>query len=43
MKCRQKTEANDVKAVTLKNGRDAGQGKCSVCGTTVTRMGKLPA
>lgn len=40
MKCKQKQEANDVQPVTLKNGRDAQQGVCSVCGTKVVRMGK---
>lgn len=40
MKCKGKTEANDVASVVLKNGRDAQQGVCSVCGTKVVRMGK---
>ena len=40
MKCREKRELNDVQQVTLKNGRDARQGTCVVCGTTVTVMGK---
>lgn len=43
MKCRQKTEANGLEPVKLKNGRDAQQGVCSVCGTKVTRMGKATA
>ncbi|MFN8538284.1 MAG: DUF5679 domain-containing protein [Thermomicrobiales bacterium] len=30
----------DVQQVTLKNGREARQGTCAVCGTKVTVMGK---
>ena len=39
MKCREKRDMNDAKEVTLKNGRQATQGKCSVCSTTITVMG----
>jgi hypothetical protein len=39
MKCREKQDLKDVQQVTLKNGRAARQGTCSVCGTKVTVMG----
>ena len=35
VKCKQKREMNDAKEVTMKNGRHAMKGTCSVCGTTV--------
>jgi hypothetical protein len=40
MKCREKRDMKDVQQVTLKNGREARQGTCAVCGTKVTVMGK---
>lgn len=40
VKCREKREVKDPKAVTLKNGKPATQGICSVCGTKVMRIGK---
>jgi len=40
MKCRKKVEIKNPKQVTLKNGRPATQGVCSLCGTKVFRMGK---
>jgi hypothetical protein len=40
MKCRQKREIKNPKAVTLKNGKPAVQGICPVCGTKVFRIGK---
>jgi len=39
MKCREKREMKDPKEVTLKNGRQAMQGECAVCGTKITGMG----
>lgn len=39
MKCREKRELKDPKEVTLKNGRQATQGACAVCGTKITVMG----
>ncbi len=39
LKCREKREMNDAKEVTLKNGRPAMQGTCSVCGTKITVIG----
>ncbi len=38
VKCKQKREITDPEEVTLKNGRRAAQGKCSVCGTKLFRM-----
>lgn len=43
MKCREKREMKDPKEVTLKNGREATQGECSVCGTKITVMGGAKA
>jgi len=40
MKCKTKVEIKNPKQVTLKNGRPAVQGVCSVCGTKVFRIGK---
>lgn len=41
MKCGEKREIKDAKAVKLKNGRDAVSGVCPVCGTKMFRMGKM--
>ncbi len=35
VKCKKKTEMKDAHEVTMKNGRHAMKGSCSVCGTTV--------
>ena len=40
MKCRAKREMRDARAITMKNGRPATQGTCSVCGTKMFRIGK---
>ncbi|MCL0069201.1 DUF5679 domain-containing protein [Dehalococcoidia bacterium] len=40
MKCREKVEIKNPKAITMKNGRPATQGECLVCGTNVYRIGK---
>ncbi len=40
MKCRKKVEIKNPKQITLKNGRLAVQGICSVCSTKVFRIGK---
>lgn len=37
VKCREK-RSFDGQVKELKNGSKAAQGKCSVCGTTITRM-----
>jgi len=39
-KCRMKREIKNPQSVTLKNGRPAVRGTCSVCGTKVFRIGK---
>jgi hypothetical protein len=38
VKCREKREMKDEQEVTMKNGRDAISGVCSVCGTKLFRM-----
>jgi len=38
VKCKSKKEMNDPKEVVLKNGRNALQGKCPDCGTTLSRI-----
>ena len=43
MKCREKREMREVQQVTLKNGREAQQGTCAVCGTKITVMGGAQA
>ena len=40
MKCKEKVEIKNPRQITLKNGRPAVQGVCSVCGTKVFRIGK---
>ena len=40
MKCRKKVEIKNPRQITLKNGRPAVQGVCSICGTKVFRIGK---
>jgi hypothetical protein len=35
VKCKKKTEMKNPQEVTMKNGRHALKGTCSVCGTTV--------
>ena len=39
VKCRQKRDANNVESVTMKNGKPAMKGTCSVCGTGMYRIG----
>ena len=41
LKCRDQRDINDAQQVTLKNGRPATRGKCSVCAATVFRIGKV--
>lgn len=41
VKCKQKREMLDAHEVTMKNGRRAVRGRCSVCGTTLNRMGGI--
>jgi hypothetical protein len=40
MKCRAKKEMAEPVQITMKNGKPATQGKCSVCGTKLFRIGK---
>lgn len=39
VKCKKKQTMNDVKQVTMKNGRKASKGKCPVCGTSMFKIG----
>ena len=39
VKCKAKREMNGEKAVTMKNGRNALTGTCSVCGTKMFKIG----
>ncbi|MBI2011989.1 hypothetical protein HYS91_04430 [Candidatus Daviesbacteria bacterium] len=39
VKCRQKRDANNTEEVTMKNGKKAMKGVCSVCGTGMYRIG----
>lgn len=39
VKCKAKREMKDSKAVTMKNGRNATQGTCPVCGTKMFKIG----
>lgn len=43
MKCREKREISGAERITMKNGRAATRGKCSVCGSTVFRIGATVA
>jgi RNase P subunit RPR2 len=40
VKCKEKREVKDPVQVTMKNGRPATQGTCSVCGTKMFKIGK---
>jgi len=40
VKCRDKREMKEPKAVTMKNGRSATRGICPICGTKMFRLGK---
>jgi Domain of unknown function (DUF5679) len=38
VKCKTKREMKDAERVTMKNGKPALKGKCSVCGTTINSI-----
>lgn len=40
-KCKTQREIKDPKEVTLKNGRKAVKGTCTVCGGKISRMGGM--
>ena len=42
VKCRDHTDSQDVRPVVMKNGKNATEAICSVCGTKKFRLGKLP-
>ena len=39
VKCKAKQQMKDPKVVTMKNGKNATQGTCPVCGTKMFRIG----
>lgn len=39
MKCKQQRDIKSAKQVTMKNGRPATQGECTVCGTKIFKIG----
>ena len=41
VKCRAKRDESGVEEVTLKNGKKAAKGTCTVCGTKMFRIGGL--
>ena len=41
VKCRAKRDANNVEEVTMKNGKKASKGVCSVCGTGMYKIGAV--
>jgi RNase P subunit RPR2 len=38
VKCRSKVEMSQTEEVTMKNGKNALKGKCSVCGTGMFKI-----
>jgi len=40
LKCRRETEIKNPSQTTLKSGRPATRGVCSLCGTKVFKIGK---
>jgi len=38
VKCKTKREMKDPQKVTMKNGKPALKGQCSVCGTTINTI-----
>ena len=40
LKCREKREMKDPKAITMKNGKPATEGSCPVCSTRMFKIGK---
>ena len=39
VKCKTKREIKDPTQITMKNGRPATEGKCTVCGTKMFKIG----
>ncbi len=42
VKCKKRRLVINPKEVSMKNGRPAIKGNCSVCGSTVFRIGRMP-
>jgi hypothetical protein len=43
LKCRERREMKDAKAITMKNGKPATEGVCPVCSTKIFKIGKAVA
>ena len=43
LKCRERREMKDTEAIVMKNGRPATRGVCTVCGTSMFKIGPTPA
>ncbi len=41
VKCKAKREVKDPVEVTMKNGKPAVQGTCTVCGTKIFKIGAM--
>ncbi len=41
VKCKKKREMKGEKQITMKNGRNAISGTCSVCGTKIFKIGGI--
>jgi hypothetical protein len=40
LKCRERRDMKDPRAITMKNGKPATEGACPVCGTRMFKIGK---
>ena len=43
LKCREKREMSNATSITMKNGRPAMQGTCTLCGTKMFQIQKAQA
>ena len=41
VKCKERTDTEEVEQTEMKNGRPATRGKCAVCGTGKYRIGTM--
>ena len=42
VKCKRKTDSDNLEAITMKNGRPAARATCVVCAASKFRIGTLP-
>ncbi len=40
LKCRERREMSNAKAITMKNGKPATEGVCPTCSTKIFKIGK---